>query len=181
MTHSGAGDPSAGFDAQILQLRARAESAQEQIQSATATVRSPDGAVTVTVGAGGAVTDVRFGERAYERPPQQLAALLMQSIGKAQQQVSASVVTAFGGLVGENSAAMDLLAQFLPADPDADPDPDGDVDAGAGADDQPVPPPPPRPPDPPAAPPRAVDPRAARGPSRRPQRDEHDEDFDNPW
>jgi DNA-binding protein YbaB len=118
MTHSGTEDPLAGFDTQIAQLRARAELAQAEISAAT--VGSPDAAVTVTVGAGGALTDVQFGPSAYTRPPQQLAALVMQLVDRAQQQVSAKVVSAFGGLVGENSAAMDVLTQFLPADPAAE-------------------------------------------------------------
>jgi DNA-binding protein YbaB len=189
MTHSETGDDIAGFDAEIAQLKARAESAQEQIESATATVASPDGSVTVTVGASGALTDVRFGQRAYERPPQQLAALLMRMCGKAQQQVSAKVMTAFGGLVGENSAAMDMLTQFLPADPDAE----EEAEQNGPADEWHQPPPPPtRPPMPPRGqqppqPPPSQQPfrrNESRGPrpsTGRPQHDEADDDFTNPW
>lgn len=176
MTHSGAGDPSVGIDEQIVQLRARAESVQEEIQTATATVSSPDGAATVTVGAGGAVTDIRFGNRAYERPPQQLAALLMQLLGKAQQQVSAKVVSAFGGLVGDSSAAMDMLTQFLPADPDAEEEQPPYPGQDPYQTQQQA-----QPPAPPAAPPRAAEPRATRRPGRRDEHDDSDEGFSNPW
>jgi DNA-binding protein YbaB len=40
------------LDAQIARLREQAEKVQERIVTATATVSSPDEAVTVTVGAG---------------------------------------------------------------------------------------------------------------------------------
>lgn len=191
MTHSNAGDDFAGFDAEMAQLKARAESAQEQIQTATATVSSPDGAVTVTVGASGALTDIRLGDRAYERPPRALAALLMQLCGKAQQRVSAQVMTAFGGLVGESSAAMDMLTQFLPADPEPETE-----DPASGTPDQewprpqqtaprpPAPPAPPRtppPPQPPVPPLRRNDPRGNRPPPSRRQHDAADDDFTDPW
>lgn len=189
MTHAETGDDIAGFDAEIAQLKARAESAQEQIQSASATVASPDGAVTVTVSASGALTDVRFGPRAYERPPQQLAALVMQMCGKAQQQVSAKVMTAFGGLVGENSAAMDMLTQFLPADPDAEEEPEQNGPVDEWHQPPPLPPRPPLPPQPPRGqqppppqPPfRRNEPRGPRPPTGRPRHDEADDDFTNPW
>lgn len=144
VTHSDAADPSGGLDAQIARLREQAEKVQEHIRTATATVNSSDESVTVTVGAGGAVTDVRFGNRAYQRPPQQLAGLLMQVIAKAQQKVTADVSATFAGLVGKDSTAMSLLDQFRPPEPPPEP---------AVA---PMPPPPPPPPAPPPPPPMPV-------------------------
>ncbi|HJP75841.1 MAG TPA: YbaB/EbfC family nucleoid-associated protein [Pseudonocardiaceae bacterium] len=138
MTHSDAADPPGGLDAQIARLREQAEKVQEHIRTATATVSSSDESVTVTVGAGGAVTDVRFGDRAYQRPPQQLAGLLMQVIGKAQQKVSTDVSTAFAGLVGKDSTAMSLLDQFRPPEPPPEP-------TGPPMPPSPIPPPPPMP------------------------------------
>jgi DNA-binding protein YbaB len=127
------------LDARITRLREQAEEIQERMKTANATASSPDEAVTVTVGAGGAVTDIRFGDRAYQRPPQQLASLLMQTIGKAQRQVSADVGTAFAGLVGSNSTAMSLFDQFRPPEPPPE--------------QAPPPPTPPPPAPPPVAPP----------------------------
>jgi DNA-binding protein YbaB len=134
------------LDAQITRLREQAEEIQERMKTAHATVSSPDESVTVTVGAGGAVTDVRFGNRAYQRPPQQLAGLLMQTIGQAQRQVSVEVSTAFAGLVGSNSTAMSLFDQFRPPEPPPEAT-------------SPTPPPPPPPP-PPASWPRSAPPPA---------------------
>ncbi|MDQ7809688.1 YbaB/EbfC family nucleoid-associated protein [Amycolatopsis sp. A133] len=114
------GDPLAAFGAELAEIRAKAAATQEKLRSAVASVRSPDGAVSVTVGPSGVLQDLRFGPRAYERPPQALSGLVMQLIGRAQQQVSAQVADAFGGMVGENSAARELLDEFLP-EPEAGP------------------------------------------------------------
>jgi DNA-binding protein YbaB len=145
------------LDAQITRLREQAEEIQERMATANATVSSPDESVTVTVGAGGALTDVRFSPRAYQRAPQQLASLLMQTIGRAQRQVSAEIGTAFAGLVGESSTAMSLFDQFRPPEPP--PEPNGPV--------PPVPPPPPPPVAPPPPRPVAQPPAQPRGPVRR--------------
>lgn len=179
MTHSDAANPSGGLDAQIARLREQAEKVQEQIRTATATVSSSDESVTVTVAAGGAVTDVRFGNRAYQRPPQQLSALLMQVIGKAQRQVSTEVSTAFAGLVGKDSAAMSVLDEFQPPEPPPEQPPP------PAAAPPPTPPPTPPPPlprpvaKPPVAKPPVVKPPA---PQRNPpvRRDMHEIADDEP-
>ena len=171
------GDPLAAFGVELEEIRAKAEAAQEKLRTAVATVQSPDGAVTVTVGPSGVMQDLRLGPRAYERPPQALSGLIMQLVGRAQQKVSAEVADAFGGLVGENSAAREVLEEFLPA-----PEPGQATPPGAGqpflpeAEDRPSSPPPPpnRPPSPPQPPP---------GPPRRRPRPEPevDDDESNPW
>lgn len=136
------------------------------MKTANATVSSPDEAVTVTVGAGGAVTDVRFGNRAYQHPPQQLASLLMQTIGKAQRQVSGEVSEAFAGLVGSSSTAMSLFEEFRPPEPPPEPN--------APA----PPPPPPPPPVAPPPPPRPVaQPRTPPPPQRRARELEEEPDW----
>jgi DNA-binding protein YbaB len=141
------------LDAQIARLREQAEQVQERIRTAAATVSSPDEAVTVTVAAGGAVTDVQFSDRAYQRPPKQLAGLLMQMIGKAQRKVGEDVSTAFAGLVGKDSTAMSLLNEFQPPEPPPEPQP------------QAAPPPPAPPPPPPPVAPRPVPPRPVAPPT----------------
>jgi hypothetical protein len=113
------------LDPELAALQAKAELAQQQVKAAIATVTSADGSTTVQVGPNGSLLDLRFAERAYQRPPHELAAMVMQLAAKGQQQVSAKIMDAFSGLVGENSKAMEVLTEFLPADPDAgtdDPD-----------------------------------------------------------
>jgi DNA-binding protein YbaB len=169
-----AGDPLAAFTVELEEIRAKAAAAQEKLRTAVATVQSPDGAVTVTVGPSGVLQDLRFGPRAYERPPQALSGLVLQLIGRAQQKVSAEVAEAFSGMVGEDSAARELLDEFLPApEPDEGTQPDKrDVFMPEQeAEDRPAVPPPPGPPQPQRGQPR-----------RRPrQTPEEDDGESNPW
>ncbi|MGW3958606.1 YbaB/EbfC family nucleoid-associated protein [Amycolatopsis sp. NPDC005003] len=161
------GDALAAFGAELAEIQARAAAAQEKLQAATASVQSPDGAVSVTVGPSGVLQDLRFGPRAYERPPQALSGLVMQLVGRAQQKVSAQVAEAFSGMVGENSAARGLLDEFLPS-----PEPDEGTPPGKSEvfmPEQEVPPAH-RPPPPQHGPPR-----------RRPRPEPDEDDESNPW
>lgn len=166
----GAGDPLAAFTVELEEIQAKAAAAQEKLRTAVATAQSPDGAVSVTVGPSGALQDLRFGPRAYERPPQALSGLVMQLIGRAQQKVSAEVADAFGGMVGENSPARQVLDEFLPA-----PEPGEETPPAAG---DPFTPPPAaakEQPPPPQQPPRGQ-------PRRRPRPEpEEDPGESNPW
>jgi DNA-binding protein YbaB len=174
----GAGDPLAAFTAELEEIQAKAAAAQERLRSAVATVQAPDGAVSVTVGPSGVLQDLRFGPRAYERPPQALSGLVMQLIGRAQQKVSAQVADAFGGMVGESSAARELLDEFLPAPDEATPPAKSDVFMPEQeADDRPPrAPSPPQHQPPPPAPPQHGQPR------RRPRPAPEDDDGEsNPW
>jgi DNA-binding protein YbaB len=173
------GDPLAAFTAELEEMRAKAATAQEKLRSAVATVQSPDGAVSVTIGPSGVLQDLRFGPRAYERAPQALSSLVMQLIGRAQQKVSAQVATAFSGMVGENSAARELLDEFLPAPEQSEGTPTGDGDKfmpEQEAEDRP-----PRPSSPPHRPPPSP-PQPQRGQPRRPRpAPEEDDGESNPW
>jgi DNA-binding protein YbaB len=169
------GDPLAAFTVELADIRAKAAAAEEKLRSAVATVQSPDGAVSVTVGPSGVLQDLRFGPRAYERPPQALSRLVLQLLGRAQRKVSAEVADAFSGVVGENSAARELLDEFRPApEPDEEPHPDdgGPVTPRPEAGERPPSPPQHRPPNPPQP-----------GQPRRRPRSEPDEDpgDSNPW
>ncbi|WP_284744327.1 YbaB/EbfC family nucleoid-associated protein [Amycolatopsis sp. RTGN1] len=163
------GDPLAAFTADLDEIRAKAAAAQEKLRSAVATVQAPDGAVSVTVGPSGVLQELRFGPRAYERPPQALSGLVMQLIGRAQQKVSAQVADAFGGMVGESSAARELLDEFLPAPDESTPPDKSDVFLPEQeAEDRP----PHRPPSPPQQGPPRRRPRPAPA---------EDDDESNPW
>ena len=151
------GDPLAAFGAELGDIRAKAAAAQEKLRSAVASVQSPDGAVSVTVGPSGVLQDLRFGPRAYERSPQALSGVVLQLIGRAQQKVSAQVADAFSGMVGENSAARELLGEFLP---EPEPEPDRST---------------PQPPAEERPPPQRGQPR------RRPRPPEEDDGESNPW
>lgn len=176
-------DPFASLDARIEEMQAKAAAAQEQLANAVATVQAPDGSVSVTLGASGVLKDLKFGARAYERPPQALAGLVMQLVGRAQQKVSAEMADAFDGLVGENSAARELLDDFLPPleDDEEAPTDDGDTLAPEQeAEDRTPPPPPQQPQRQPQRDPR----QPLRGqPRRRPRPEPDEDDYDEiqPW
>ncbi|MBE8520098.1 YbaB/EbfC family nucleoid-associated protein [Amycolatopsis sp. H6(2020)] len=162
------GDPLAAFTVELEEIRAKAAAAQEKLRSATASVQSPDGAVSVTLGPSGVLQDLRFGPRAYDRPPQALAGVVMQLIGRAQQKVSAEVAEAFSGMVGENSAARELLGEFLP---EPEPDDGAAFPPQQPAEERPAHRPPPSPPQPQRGEPR-----------RRPRpQPEEDDGESNPW
>ncbi|GAA5170747.1 MULTISPECIES: YbaB/EbfC family nucleoid-associated protein [Amycolatopsis] len=165
----GGGDPVAAFTAELEEIQAKAAAAQERLRTAIATASAPDGAVSVTVGPNGALQDIRFGARAFQRPPEALSRLVMELIGRAQREVSAEVAEAFTGMVGENSTARALLDDFLPAAEDDETEDDSDTFTPE-PDVVEEPPPPPRAQQPP--PPR-------RRPSR-PAPEEDDED-NSPW
>lgn len=176
-------DPFASLDARIEEMQAKAAAAQEQLANAVATVQAPDGSVSVTLGASGVLQDLKFGARAYERPPQALAGLVMQLVGRAQQKVSAEVAGAFDGLVGESSAAREVLDEFLPPPEDDDeeaPPDDGDTLAPEQEAEDRTPPPPQQPQQQPQRNPR----QPLRGqPRRRPRPEPDEDDYDEiqPW
>ena len=127
---SGGGDSLASFTAELEEMKANAEEMTERLRTATATVRAPDGAVSVTMGASGVLQEIAFGTKAYNKTPEVLSALVMRLVAEAQQEVSTEVSDAFSGLVGESSSAMAILREFLPGQ---DGDGDGDGDGGEDA------------------------------------------------
>ncbi|MGN9842663.1 YbaB/EbfC family nucleoid-associated protein [Nonomuraea sp. H19] len=61
----------------------------EKVRELSATVRSKDGMVTVTVGPRGEVRTIEFDPRVYRKlSPSELSALLVEQIGLATRQVS---------------------------------------------------------------------------------------------
>lgn len=173
----GDGDPLASYTAEVEDIKAKAEEMTERLRTAAGTARTPDGAVSVTVGAAGVLQEITFGAKAYHRPPEALSATVMQLIATAQKQVSAEVYGAFGGLVGgEGSEAISILQEFLPQ-----PDDEEDEPAPPAA----APPPPPphqQHPPPPAAPPRPQENPPSPSPRRPPRSAPVEDDLDNnPW
>ena len=151
----------ADLEARAQDLARRSEDMQAQINGAAATVRSPDGAVTVTVAPNGALQHIEFSPRAADFSHVQLGQAVMSVVRRAQtqaaQQVASIVEPQFGG-----TEAMDFLTGFIPQEEIPPPPPPVATEEGGvlrqeswGA-----PPPPPRP--------------AQRPPSHR--RDEGDDD-----
>jgi DNA-binding protein YbaB len=99
---------------QAADLETKAARLRTEMDNATATVTSPDGAVTVTLSPTGALRDITFGPATAKVPPEKLGPLVMRTVQAAQvkvsERVTASLTTQFGG-----TDTMDFITQFMPA------------------------------------------------------------------
>jgi DNA-binding protein YbaB len=128
----------ADLEARANDLARRSEEMQQQIQQTSATLRSPDGAVTVTVAPNGSLQHIEFSPRVGDFSHVQLGQVVMSTVQRAQaqaaSQVAAIVEPEFGG-----TEAMDFLTSFIPQVDEEPPPPapaeDGSVlrDTGWGA------------------------------------------------
>jgi DNA-binding protein YbaB len=162
------------------EVQRRSAKLTEDIAAASVRMTSPDGVVTVELGAGGALQDIELGPRAAGLSPTQLTVAIKQTVRKAQQEAAGRVVEALDEFGAEGQLMQQYIAYQPPADP-ADPAP------------APAPAPPQVPPAPQAAPPVPSGPPAppaapaapATASRRAPARDEDDEDNDGgvlePW
>lgn len=103
-------------------LRADAERVKQELAQSTATVSSPNGAVTVTVGSGGVMRSIRFGPRADKVPLSQLSSSIMAAYGKACREAAEQGVAIMSQLVGEDSPSLQLMRNAIPPDPEGDDD-----------------------------------------------------------
>ncbi|WP_367135119.1 YbaB/EbfC family nucleoid-associated protein [Saccharothrix sp. HUAS TT1] len=164
------------FEAKLADLQRKSADLQENFESSQATVSSPDGAVTITVGPNGGLLNLQLGHRATELGSARLTALIMQTARTAQKQAAQKVMAAFEPL-GEGTEALRMVSDSIPSDEVED---DGaDYAAPEYAEPEPAPAPAPAPPQPgwqtqaqAQTPPRPA----------RPARPSDDEDDDNqPW
>jgi DNA-binding protein YbaB len=99
-------------------MREGAERVKQQLAESTATVTSPNGAVTVTVGSGGVMRSLRFGQRAEGLPLAQLSASIMAAYGTACRRAAEQSVEIVSELVGPDSPTLQLMRDAIPPDPD---------------------------------------------------------------
>jgi DNA-binding protein YbaB len=176
------------FQSRMQDVQQKAAKLTEGLAAASVTKSSADGAVTVTVGANGALLNLELSRRIAEIPPPQLSALVMRTVREAQRAASAKVGEALQEF-GDDGAILGQYANFQPPAPEepppgpsqerpvptvftGPPEPESPHPAKSPAPGPAVPPPPP-PPTPPAPP-------TARPPAR-PTRP-HDDDGDlAPW
>lgn len=105
------------LERQARDLQAKAAELTSALNSAGATVSSPDGSVSVTLDANGGLRDLKLGHRACELGPARLTAEIMAAVTKAQRQTARNVVTSFEAVTGETEST-EFLRTFLPADPE---------------------------------------------------------------
>lgn len=102
------------YEQRTAALLERAEEAKSQIASLTGSATSSDGAVTVSVSAGGALLSLSFGAKADDVPKERLAALVMSTAKRAQAQAVGQIATIMAPVIGENSEAMQFVQSQIP-------------------------------------------------------------------
>ncbi|GLY52117.1 YbaB/EbfC family nucleoid-associated protein [Lentzea sp. NBRC 102530] len=102
------------YEQRTAALLTQAEEAKSQIANLTGAATSADGAVTVSVSAGGALLSLSFGTKADDMPKDRLAALVMSTSKRAQAQAVAQIATIMAPLIGDNSEAMEFVQSQIP-------------------------------------------------------------------
>jgi DNA-binding protein YbaB len=159
----------------------RYQAAQAQTEQLRLTATSSGGAVKVTVGADGGVTDLEFTNKARSIPLEELSSQILSTMRRAQAGIATQVSEVMTEQLGDEdqetrSLLLDnLRSRFPEQDEDGTPADDAPF-AAPEAGPPPTPPPPAAPPTPPAARPPQAPPRP---PSRPGGPDEDDEN--SPW
>ncbi len=102
------------YEQRTAALLERAEEAKSQIANLTGAATSSDGAVTVSVSAGGALLSLSFGSKADDMPKDRLAALVMSTAKRAQAQAVGQITTIMAPVIGDNSDAMRFVESQIP-------------------------------------------------------------------
>ncbi|WP_370963722.1 YbaB/EbfC family nucleoid-associated protein [Amycolatopsis sp. cg9] len=162
-------DWAAGFAAKAERYQA----AQEETERLRLTASSPDGAVSVTVGADGTVTDLTFSNKVKSFPLEELSRQILTTMRRAQSGIAERVAGVMAERLGDEdretrAALLDTLRGRFP-------DPDEPEEQQPPASPPPVPP---APSGGAAVPPAPSAPQASPPPRRRP---DPDEDDNNPW
>lgn len=103
----------ADFETRVTRLQERADETQEVLTAISASATSDLGEVTVTVGAGGGLTGVRFGPEARRTSPQSLEEMIMAMYRKAVQDAAGQAKDALTGLLGAGTPAMANFEESL--------------------------------------------------------------------
>lgn len=121
-----------GIEGWAAGLEAKAEryqQMQQRVSEVSATSRSRDGLVRVTVDSGGNVTDLTISDDVRRRSGDEVATAVMSTIRRAQAGITEQVSSVMSETVGDDEATVNAVVssyrQRFP-DPDADEDADHD-------------------------------------------------------
>jgi len=93
-------------------LRESVSSFQRDLENVEATVRSPDGMVTVVIGPGGVLKRLELHERAYlQHPPARLATLITDAARHGTTLVTTLIQQRIDTFAPEGSGLTDLLSR----------------------------------------------------------------------
>jgi DNA-binding protein YbaB len=156
----------------------RYQAAQERTEQIRLTATSSDGAVKVTVGADGSVTDLVFSNKVRSFPLPELSAQILTTMRRAQADIATRVAEVMTESLGdEDLQTRSLMLNSLRS---RFPDPEEEADGPATPPPaSPMPPPPP----PAPAPPRPSGAGPTPGPAapRRPSGRDDEDEGNSPW
>ncbi|HZM83681.1 MAG TPA: YbaB/EbfC family nucleoid-associated protein [Candidatus Limnocylindrales bacterium] len=114
----------AEWSASIDERASQAQKLANKVATLSASHRSADGEVAITVSASGQVVDLKFSERIRDRSPDELARLVMATIRQAQARLTQLARQAAEETVGADSATGEaVVASFsrqFPQQPEDD-------------------------------------------------------------
>jgi DNA-binding protein YbaB len=114
-----------GWERSAAQQAEKARALADQVTGIEVSASTQDGAVQVTVGASGALVDLRLGEQIRKYPPGELAAEILAVMRRAQAQLAAQVSDIAARTLGAEDpaakAVVDGFEQRFPAVAQADP------------------------------------------------------------
>lgn len=121
------GDPV--LDQMVAEAKAKAARYQEMragVEQVSVTESSSDGLVTVTVDASGVVTDLRLTDRIAEHSGDQVAAMMLATMRRAQSRLGERVTRIVQDTVGEDQAVLDKVtssyhSRFPEPEPEEEP------------------------------------------------------------
>ena len=104
----------ASYQKDLQDLKQRADETRKQLKALTGTQTSPDGAVTLTVNAGGQLQNLTFGPAADSIPKTKLAELILATARQAQAKADSQITKVMAPLIGDDSPAMHRLKEEIP-------------------------------------------------------------------
>jgi len=101
---AGAGQWLDEWTASVADSAAQARRMADRAAQLTATATNADGAIEVTVGSGGSITDLRLDDLVRRWPTEQLSGEILSTIREAQRNLSKRMATVVEETVGANTA-----------------------------------------------------------------------------
>lgn len=100
------------LDARVAQIQEQAGRAEQALADSATTLASDEGAVTVTVNAGGTLTGLRFSNEAKHMSGNGLADLVLDTYRRAVEESGQKTAAIMSDLLGGDQEAMGLLQSF---------------------------------------------------------------------
>ncbi|MCD0443398.1 YbaB/EbfC family nucleoid-associated protein [Glycomyces sp. A-F 0318] len=100
------------LDARVAQIQEQAGHAEQLLAASETTAASDDETVTVTVNAGGALTDLRFSPQFRGMSANGLTDLVLATYRQAVEESSQKTAQIMSGLLGADSEAMGVINGF---------------------------------------------------------------------